>query len=34
MMYMYVYVVSNTGEWLLVNSYINCRRNKVVLSTH
>ena len=31
---MYVYVVSNTGEWLLVNNYINCHRNKVVLSTH
>ena len=28
MMYMYVYVVSDTGEWLLVNN------NKVVLSTH
>ena len=29
MMYMYVYVVFNTGEWLLVNNYINCHRNKV-----
>ena len=33
MMYMYVYVVPNTRDWLLVNN-INCHKNKVVLSTH